>query len=556
MYRRLVSFVSLLPALAVVRAQSSGPTVDLGYAIYQGAKNSSTSISSFLGIPYAAPPTGDLRFQAPQAPAVISDVQQATAQPNECYQAPFGNATTSSFPLGHTDLSSGGALMRKRDVGQSEDCLYLNVYTPADLSSSTNASLPVLVWIHGGGYVAGGASGFDGVDIVQESANGLVVVIIQYRLGVFGFLSGNEVVNGGGALNAGLLDQTYALEWVQSQISKFGGDPSQVTIWGESAGAGSVLQHIIANGGNTQPSLFRAAMTSSTFLPSQYAYNDTVPEALFAFFANGTGCSTSTTPLACIRNASVDTLESLNNQANLNGFYGTFVTVPVIDYEMIVERPIVTLQRGSVNGEVLLAMTNTHEGNVFVNYAETLNTTSYVENLFPLLPESSVQQVVSAYANYTVGPGGGPAVGDVLGQAIGIMGESIFYCPSYYLLDAFSKSNKSAWKGTFAIPDGFHSSDIPYYFVSVGPAVDNTMFIASFSGAFTGVALAETPDHHPTNVSITPEWTTWPTGEMEVVFNTTEAGDANIYASTTDTVYPGIIERCNIWHSLGQYTGQ
>ncbi|EIW78140.1 alpha beta-hydrolase [Coniophora puteana RWD-64-598 SS2] len=556
MYRGVIPLASVLHALAVVRAQSSEPTIDLGYATYQGATNSSTSISSFLGISYAAPPTGDLRFQAPQAPVVVSGVQQATAQPNECYQAPFGNATTSSFPYGYADSISGGASIRKRDVEPSEDCLYLNVYTPADVSSSTSASLPVLVWIHGGGYIAGGASGFDGADIVQESANGLVVVVIQYRLGVFGFLSGNEVVNGGGALNAGLLDQTYALQWVQSQISKFGGDPSKVTIWGESAGAGSVLQHIIANGGKTQSPLFRAAMTSSTFLPSQFAYNDTVPETIFAFFANGTGCSTSVTPLACIRNASVDTLESLNNQANLNGFYRTYVTVPVIDYKMIVERPITTLQRGSVNGEVLLTMTNTHEGNFFVNYAETLNTTSYVKNLFPLLPESGVQQVVNAYANYTVGPGGGPAVGDVLGQAIGIMGESIFYCPSYYLLEAFSKANKSAWKGTFAIPDGFHATDIPYYFVSAGPAVDNATFIASFSGAFTGVALAETPNHHPTNVSITPKWTTWPTSEMEVVFNTTEAGDANIYASTTDVVYPGIIERCNIWHSLGQYTGQ
>ncbi|EIW84466.1 hypothetical protein CONPUDRAFT_151484 [Coniophora puteana RWD-64-598 SS2] len=204
----------------------------------------------------------------------------------------------------------------------------------------------------------------------------------------------------------------------------------------------------------------------------------------------------SATPLACICNASVGTLEDLNMHANLNGFYATFVAVPVIDFEMM---------------EAVLAITNSHEGSYFVNYPKTFNTTAYVENLFPLLPKSRMQQVASAYVNYTPGPGSGPAIGEVL---------AIFYCPSYYLLDAFPKFKKSACTGTFAIPDAFHGTGSPYYYpdysyTGEGPPVDNETFIASFSSfsrAFTRFALAMTPDHRPTNLSITPEWSTWPKG--------------------------------------------
>ncbi|KAH7903515.1 Carboxylesterase family-domain-containing protein, partial [Hygrophoropsis aurantiaca] len=248
----------------------SAPIVDLGYAQYQGALDTTTNITSFLSIRYAAPPLGDLRFQAPQPPLTAAGVQQATMNPDSCYQTGFGASNTAPVSI------YGFNKRQSTTPTSSEDCLYLNVFVPGEMPAEPAApgtGLPVLVWIHGGGYVAGYAEEFDGADLVADSHNGVVTVVMQYRLGAFGFLSGNEV-KASGALNAGLLDQTFALQWVQDHIALFGGDASHVTIWGESAGAGSVLQHIVANGGNTQPPLFSGAITSSTFLPSQYYYND------------------------------------------------------------------------------------------------------------------------------------------------------------------------------------------------------------------------------------------------------------------------------------------
>ncbi|KAJ7800925.1 Alpha/Beta hydrolase protein, partial [Mycena olivaceomarginata] len=193
---------TLLFATPPVRAQVT-PIVDLGYAQYQGAANTDNNIAHFFGIRFAAPPIGDLRFRAPQPPANISGVQFATTQPIAC--------------------------------GTTEDCLYLNVYYPSTEGGAPPKNLPTLVWIYGGGYISGQAAGYNGEDIIRQSNNGIVVVVIQYRLGLFGFLAGSEVKKDGD-LNAGLLDQDFALRWVNKYISKFGGDPTKVTIWGESAG--------------------------------------------------------------------------------------------------------------------------------------------------------------------------------------------------------------------------------------------------------------------------------------------------------------------------------
>ncbi|KAF8168677.1 Alpha/Beta hydrolase protein [Mycena galopus ATCC 62051] len=242
-------------------AQTS-PIVDLGYAQYQGAVNTANNISHFLGIRYAAAPLGDLRFRAPQPPVNMTGIQPATAEPNECFQALTGQSATNPLET------------RASEIVQTDDCLFLNVYYPSNGAGAPSAGLPTVVWIHGGGYIAGAASSSNGEDIIAQSNRGVVVVLIQYRLG---FLPG-AAVKENGALNAGLLDQDFAMRW----ISKFGGDPSKVTIWGQSAGAGSVLQHVVANGGRTEPQLFRGAITSSTFLPSQYQFNDPIPELLFS----------------------------------------------------------------------------------------------------------------------------------------------------------------------------------------------------------------------------------------------------------------------------------
>jgi para-nitrobenzyl esterase len=176
---------------------------------------------AFLGIPFATPPIGDLRWKAPQPPTPWSGVRDATSFAARCAQWPIW------------------ADYIFQDAGPSEDCLYLDVYAPAAVSSAR--PLPVMVWIHGGAYVAGGSSEprYSNSPLVDR---GVVLVNINYRMGVFGFLASEDLrrEGGGAAGNYGLMDMVAALQWVRANIASFGGDPGNVTIFGESAGSFAV----------------------------------------------------------------------------------------------------------------------------------------------------------------------------------------------------------------------------------------------------------------------------------------------------------------------------
>ncbi|MGO8934349.1 MAG: carboxylesterase/lipase family protein [Terracidiphilus sp.] len=178
-------------------------------------------VKAFLGLPYAAPPVGDLRWRAPEPPAKWKGVREATQYGARCIQTnPFSD-------------------MVFQDSGPSEDCLYLNVFAPADAKGGSK--LPVMFWIHGGGDTAGSASEprHNGDFLPLK---GVVLVTINYRLGVFGFLATADLAKeaGGVAGNYGLMDMVAALHWVHDNIAKFGGDPGNVTIFGESAGSSAV----------------------------------------------------------------------------------------------------------------------------------------------------------------------------------------------------------------------------------------------------------------------------------------------------------------------------
>jgi para-nitrobenzyl esterase len=176
----------------------------------------SSNVAVFLGIPYAAPPTGNLRWKPPIDPQNWGDTLATLTYGPSCPQVSKDNGPT------------------------NEDCLYLNVFTSSTNFNESGAKKPIMFWIHGGGFLGGSARGYDGRVLARK---GVVVVTINYRLGPFGYLchpaleasSANK-----GAGNYGLLDQIAALKWVNKNIQAFGGDPDNVTIWGESAGAFSV----------------------------------------------------------------------------------------------------------------------------------------------------------------------------------------------------------------------------------------------------------------------------------------------------------------------------
>ncbi|KAA1475664.1 alpha/beta-hydrolase [Dentipellis sp. KUC8613] len=193
----------LLAACVHVYADCSGATpgflcVDLGYATYQSNVHLDDGTTSFLGVRYAAPPTGQLRFRAPQPPANVSGIQNATSQPPECWQtlAPAAGGQSFTSPFRSRDVDPGFT-----PTLNDEDCLFMNVHVPQNFTSKSR--LPVVFYIHGGGYTVANASWLPMQDLVEETKGGVVAVNIQYRLGSFGFLSGQKVKDGG-VLNAGL----------------------------------------------------------------------------------------------------------------------------------------------------------------------------------------------------------------------------------------------------------------------------------------------------------------------------------------------------------------
>jgi para-nitrobenzyl esterase len=195
--------------------------VKTGQGKVQGKTINDSKVKAFLGLPYAAPPVGDLRWKAPEAPAKWKGTREATKFGAHCAQNHVFDDMVFQGPP------------------PSEDCLFLNVYAPAE--ATNKSKLPVMFWIHGGGYSGGGS------DEPRHNGDflplkGVVLVTINYRLGVFGFLVTDELAKegNGAAGNYGLLDMIAALHWVQDNIKSFGGDPANVTIFGESAGSFAV----------------------------------------------------------------------------------------------------------------------------------------------------------------------------------------------------------------------------------------------------------------------------------------------------------------------------
>lgn len=180
----------------------------------------SSGVNRFLGIPYAAPPTGERRWMPPQPPAAWGEARAADDFAPWCAQNRLGTFSPRSV---------------------SEDCLYLNVYTPSD--RKVGGKLPVMVWIYGGGLGAGRANDYDPVRLVRDG--NVVFVSLNYRVGPFGFFAHPAIdAEAHDIANYGLMDQQFALKWVQENIEKFGGDADNVTIFGESAGGASVFLHL------------------------------------------------------------------------------------------------------------------------------------------------------------------------------------------------------------------------------------------------------------------------------------------------------------------------
>ncbi|KAJ3520878.1 hypothetical protein NMY22_g12549 [Coprinellus aureogranulatus] len=549
----------LLTSLAYALAQnSSSLVVDLGYAKYQGVPSTAGDTSSFLGIRFAAPPIGDLRFRAPHLPGEVLGIQIADTVPNRCRNAQSGMSPSSPWASQASPMPNAQrrgiepAVRANAQPPISEDCLFLNVIVPGT-EINLGESLPVIVWIHGGGYLEGTSSQFNGNDLIQGADGKAIVVLIQYRLGAYGFLAG-EAVKQDGVLNAGLLDQQFALSWVQEHISKFGGDPRRVTIWGSSAGAGSVLQLLVANGGKTDPPLFQSAILSSLYYPPQYNYNDRIPEDVYRSIIQKAGCEdvSGKGSLDCLRELDAERFDEVVNAVASTGFYGTFPIQPVIDGSLIPDSPLKLMEQGKLNTalivvlfqQAVIATHNTNEGIVFIDPTYNGTTEYYVSQFLPTISSSDAKAAADIYEGLGL---------SAFDQAAAIHGEFTLICPTYALMRGL---DGHGYKGHFAIPPALHGDDAAFYFptsFATPSTYNNTEFKTSFAGAFFDFIQTGSPDAVNRTGSILPDWPRWNTSaRQEVLFNRTEAMEPQIVVTKAPE---DLIERCRFWDSIGETVG-
>ncbi|CZT52486.1 related to carboxylesterase type B [Rhynchosporium secalis] len=317
----------------------SAPVVKVLNGSYTGTRLESFKQEAFLGIPFAEPPVGDLRFANPKALERTrwKGVRSAGEYEKHC--------------IGYGTDQVG--------YEQSEDCLYLNVIRP---SGYENKSLPVAVWIHGGGFAQGGAPDrrYNLSFIVSNSVKinkPMVAVSIAYRLGPFGFLNGKEISDAG-AINVGLKDQRLALHWVKENIGAFGGDSEKVTIWGESAGAASVGFHLTAFNGRDDK-LFRAAIMESGG-PVYYGELKQPREYQTQYDAvvSNVGCGNFTDSIKCLRGVGIEKLNSVLNSTELSQASWN----PAIDRDFVATYGSEQLKEGKFVHVPVIVGANSDEG--------------------------------------------------------------------------------------------------------------------------------------------------------------------------------------------------
>ncbi|XP_072488369.1 liver carboxylesterase 1-like [Notamacropus eugenii] len=283
--------------------QTSMPIVDTEYGKVQGKQETlqgfDIPVQVFLGVPFAKPPLGPLRFRPPQPPEPWNYVKNTTTYPPACTQNPeVSKYLMALFAFRNESIS----------LRYSEDCLYLNIYTPAILTKKSN--LPVMVWIHGGVLFMGEASTYNGLAL--SALENVVVVSIQYRIGIFGFFStGDEHASG----NWGCLDQVAALHWIQRNIANFGGDPSSVTIFGEDSGGFSVSALVLSP---LTKNLFHRAIFQSGVVLVKYLFSHNV-KPIAEKIAAIAGCKTTTSAILvqCLRQKTEDEILNITEELKL-----------------------------------------------------------------------------------------------------------------------------------------------------------------------------------------------------------------------------------------------
>ncbi|KAK8216046.1 Alpha/Beta hydrolase protein [Phyllosticta capitalensis] len=460
------------------------PTLTLPYGTWQAAEyNEDADFYTFKNVRYGASTAGENRWKKPQAPSNNDTLQDGSYGPI-CVQAPIEGLNLlgpgNDSPIGGALNQFLGGIPLPIFDGGSEDCLFLDLYVPGDAVRDPDASsLPVILWIHGGAYVFGSkdalsAIGFyKGDGVVEQSGGKVIFVSGNYRLGAYGFLAG-KTMEDQAVPNAGLWDQRAMAEWVQSYISLVGGDPENVNAWGESAGASSLLHHLIAQGGTLDP-LFKRAVLQSPAYQIMWDRNGTL-EDVFQNLTSLAGCAGE--GLDCLRTVDAATLDTANTALIKSATDGAFNIGPSADGDFI--RQLAPLEFASGNYwkgiESLIISHTSDESELFVDgHIQTDEEFSeFIHDIFPEYAETS--GINAAIESFYPPVSTNDTYDSVTDRTKGFVRDTCFTCPARFLTEAYAGST---WNMEYAMTPGWHATDLlpTFYssYVSFGGDVPITL---------------------------------------------------------------------------------
>ncbi|KAB5588514.1 extracellular lipase [Ceratobasidium theobromae] len=513
-----------LALAAVSSARATSPIVKGSNVSWLGVRNSTANYDYFFNVPFGQAPVGSLRFKPPVewSPDTPGVTVNATA---------YGNSCEEGIDRGLSQIS--------------EDCLNLNIWRPSGITEK----VPVLVWIYGGGFYFGAAVGYPGDQIVVSSmrlGKPVIYVAFNYRTGLFGFPPGQDAA-AAGALNLGLKDQRLALEWIQKNIGYFGGDPTKVTLFGESAGAISTGYQSLYNGGDIGGVFHGMILESGS--PSSVNVapaNDPVLESAYAFVVNATGCSNSTQKFECVRNAPANVLRQANRDVILPPAewmgvdQGPVVLGPVLapGDVFLPELPSQSLRAGRfakvpfINGDEL------DEGTVFTNETTPETDELVIEWLTKQIPGlyfgiNNVTAVKELLKFYPADPAAGSPYNtgnDTFGLAAqfkrlnSIVGDLIFHAArrdhlriaTQFGVDAWSYHHTEAVPGADAKYGVYHGAELVFVFQVVDPSVPQGLLDLGEAVIDYWLTFAYTLNPNPTSGTARPYWPKYGTNQTSL----------------------------------------
>ncbi|EUC61248.1 carboxylesterase [Rhizoctonia solani AG-3 Rhs1AP] len=541
--------VMLFSSLAAAAASNATNTVvDLGYASYRGLLNETVpDVVSWLGVRYARPPR---RFRAPLP---LNETPRPHNITNAQEYPPFCIQGYSSW-VSPNDTGGAG----------SEDCLYVNIYAPKGVTNTS--ALPVLAYIHGGGYFTGNPRSWPFDNWVQRSPTPFIAVTIYYRLSIFGFLSAPEKPDKGIysgkdpelVLNAGIHDQRLALKFIQRHIRSFGGDPDNVSIMGQSAGAGAVSLHLTARSANPMDRLFRRAVVQSW-----YRSPFTLPAARkeqWKAVASLVGCSTNSTAIAhtleCLRTVDPVRLMQAADDGKRQHTGPLWSWLPVIDNTLFKSNPASILN--AIPGVDIIVGHTTADSTSGGTPFEAV-----VKATYPGLTSADINTLKAMYVE--------AGITDENMAAFGL-GEAGFRCGTHLLANLYGpRAHTYRWDE----PDpanpasAGHSSDNYILYEGSRTLSNGTGEFHALTPAqrrlsdeaiayFTSFYATAKPKATNTSSISHPAWPAHPSGKR-IVFRAEAGGTGDIQgtpgASFIEEIDQGETERCKVWNSMANRAG-